>query len=122
MATLAPTVEIAEVLEPMYDRIIVRQDDEKKVLKELEGESGQKIELVAADEFAEKPLQGTVLAVGCGRLLPDGSLNELRIKAGDRIIFGRHTGADIPEDLGLGKNLKMMREDEVMAVRKDGRG
>lgn len=105
-------------VEPMYDRVLVQQDEASEVLKEIEGEDGKKLQLVTAEDHREKPLQGTVVAAGCGRLMDSGQVVELRVKVGDRVIFGRHNGVDLPEDL-LGKNLKIMREDEIMAVRRD---
>lgn len=96
-------------VEPLYDRVLVQQDPEKETI-------GAGL-LVAAEEHREKPLQGTVVAVGCGRLMDSGSVVPPRVAVGDRVIFGRFNGVDLPEDL-LGKNLKIMREDEIMAVRR----
>lgn len=105
-------------VEPLYDRILVRQDAASEVLKEIEGEDGKKVQIVSAEDHREKPLQGTVVAAGCGRLMDNGAVVEMRVKVGDRVIFGRFNGVDLPEDLGLGKDLKIMREDEIMAVRR----
>lgn len=93
---------------PLYDRVIVQQDPEKETI----GTSG----LVAAEQHREKPLLGTIVAVGCGRLLDGGSIVDLRLKVGDRVVFGRHSGLNLPEDLGLGDRLLTMREDEVIGV------
>jgi len=98
-------------VEPIYDRVLVQQDEEKETI-------GEGI-LVAAEDFREKPLRGTVVAAGFGRLMDNGTTVNLRVKVGDRVFFGRHNGVDLPADLGLGERLKIMREDEIMGVLRD---
>jgi chaperonin GroES len=95
-------------IEPIYDRVLVRQDAEREEI----GNTG----LIAAEEHREKPLRGTVVSVGEGRLLETGVRVPLLVRPGDRVIFTRYAGLEIPEDLGHGPRLKMMREDEVMAI------
>lgn len=106
-------------VEPLYDRVLVQQDAEKEVISEFEGAEGKKIQLVAAEDHREKPLRGVVVAAGCGRLMDNGEVVALKVKCGDRVLFGRHNGIDLPEDAGLGERIKVMREDEIMAVVRD---
>jgi chaperonin GroES len=102
------------VIEPLYDRIIVQQDPERETI----GNTG----LVAAEQHREKPLLGTVVAIGNGRLLDNGQTVPLRIGVNDRVVFGRHSGLNLPKDLGLGEDLLMMREDEVIGVLRPAAG
>ncbi len=103
MATLAP---VHVTLKPLYDRILVRRDAAKK-----EYAPG----IAVAEKFEEPAHQGTVIATGNGRLTDSGVV-ALIVKEGDRVIFGRHSGLSLPEELGLGKDLVVMREDEVTAI------
>lgn len=93
-------------IRPMYDRILVLRDPEEEAF------AGTNI--VRADAHKEKPLLGTVLAVGEGRLLDSGAALPSRLRKGDRIMYGVHAGLEIPDSVA--KDMLMMREDEVMAV------
>lgn len=99
-------------VEPLYDRVLVQQDAEKETV------AGSEI-IIAAEDHREKPLRGTVVAAGCGRLMDNGEVIKLKVKMGDRVLFGRHNGIDLPAEAGLGERIKVMREDEIMAVVRD---
>ncbi len=91
-------------LRPLHDRIIVeRQEQETKTA------SG----IVLPDAAAEKPDMGTVIAVGNGKILEDGKVRPLDVKIGDTILFGKYSGQTVKVD---GKEVLVMREDDVMAV------
>ena len=62
---------------------------------------------------AEKPSRGTVIAVGRGKLLDNGDVRPLDVKAGDHILFGKYSGSEVKVD---GEELIIMREDEIMAI------
>ena len=61
----------------------------------------------------EKPLEGKVVSVGNGKILDDGSVRELAVKSGDKILFGKYAGTEIKVD---GEELIILREDDVLAV------
>ena len=89
---------------PLHDRIIVDR------LAEGEQQIGG---IIIPDSAKEKPQQGTVVAVGKGRIAKGGKLIPLDVKAGDRILFGKYSGQEIRLD---GKDLFIMKEDDVLAV------
>jgi chaperonin GroES len=88
---------------PLHDRIIVER------LEEGEQQIGG---IIIPDSAKEKPQQGTVIAVGSGKVIKDKRV-PLDIKAGDRILFGKYSGQEIRLD---GKDLFIMKEDDVLAV------
>ena len=51
--------------------------------------------------------------MGKGKILENGSVRPLDLKAGDKVLFGKYSGTEIKVD---GKELLVMREDEIMAV------
>jgi len=91
-------------LRPLHDRIIVERLDQ-----ETKTASG----LIIPDAAAEKPDQGTVLAVGNGKILEDGKVRPLDVKVGDRVLFGKYSGQAVKVD---GKEVLVMREEDVMAI------
>ncbi|WP_151447404.1 co-chaperone GroES [Lacisediminimonas profundi] len=91
-------------LRPLHDRVIVERQE-----KETTTASG----IVLPGEAAEKPDQGTVLAVGNGKILEDGKVRPLDVKVGDTILFGKYSGQAVKVD---GKELLVMREEDIMAI------
>lgn len=91
-------------LKPTRDRIVVKM---------LEAETMTKSGLFIPDAVAEKPNQGDVIAAGEGRITDDGKLIPMEVKAGDRILFGKHAGQTVKVD---GVEYHILKEDDVMAI------
>jgi len=89
---------------PLQDRILVRRTEE--VEKTRGG-------IIIPDSAKERPLEGSVIAVGSGKRLEDGTLVKLDVKAGDRILFGKYAGTEIKVD---GVEHIIIREDEVLGI------
>jgi chaperonin GroES len=69
--------------------------------------------IIIPDTAKEKPQEGEVVAVGEGKRKEDGTRQELDVKAGDRVLFGKYSGSEIKID---GEDLLIMREDEILGV------
>ena len=89
---------------PLHDRIIVHRLEERD--QQIGG-------IIIPDTAKEKPQQGTVIAVGNGKVNDDGKRIPLDVKAGDRILFGKYAGQEITLD---GEEYLTMKEDDVLAV------
>ncbi len=95
---------MATKVRPLHDRVIVRRLDEEQ--KSAGG-------IIIPDSAKEKPLQGEVLAVGNGKILENGEVRPLDVKAGDRVIFSKYAGTEIKLD---SEEVLMMREDDILGV------
>jgi len=91
-------------IRPLHDRVLVRR---------LEGDKKTKGGIVIPDTAAEKPMEGEVVSVGSGKLLDNGELRALDVKAGDKILFGKYSGTEVKVN---GEELIVMREDDIMGV------
>ena len=91
-------------IRPLQDRVIV---------KRVEEEEKTKGGIIIPDTAKEKPMEGKVIAVGKGKLLEDGKIHPLEVKAGDRVLFGKYAGTEvkIAEEEHL-----IMREDDILGV------
>jgi len=69
--------------------------------------------IVIPDSATEKPSKGEVLAIGNGKILENGEVRGLDVKAGDKVLFGKYSGTEVKVD---GDELLVMREDDIMAV------
>ena len=91
-------------LRPLHDRVLVRR------LEEQESKRGG---LFIPDSAKEKPHEAEVIAVGSGKLLENGERTPIEVKAGDRILFGKYSGAEVRID---GEDYLILREDEILGV------
>jgi len=89
---------------PLGDRILIKR------VEEVEKTRGG---IIIPESAKERPLEGTVIAVGSGKRLEDGTLQKLDVKAGDTILFGKYTGTEIKVD---GVEHIIVREDEVLGI------
>jgi len=91
-------------LQPLGDRIVV----EREVSEET---TAGGIFLPSAAQ--NKPSRGTVVSIGDGKILADGSRSELQLKPGDKVLFTSYG----PDEIKLGNDeFLLMREDDVLAV------
>ena len=91
-------------IRPLHDRVIVEREEEERT------SAGG---IVIPDTAAEKPVRGRVVATGKGKILEDGTVRPLDVKAGDKVLFGKYSGTEIKID---GEEFLVMREDDLMAV------
>lgn len=92
-------------LRPLFDKVIVEQHGASE---KIAGSN-----LFAAESSKEKPRTGTVVAVGEGLLLNDGSIKKIPLSVGDRVVFSPYGGTEIDHD---GKTYLIMAANEVLAV------
>ena len=91
-------------IRPLHDRILVTRIEEQEV-----GRGG----LIIPDTAKEKPQEGTVVAVGNGKLTDEGKRVALDVVAGDRILFGKYSGSEVKiED----NEYVIMKEEDVLAI------
>ena len=91
-------------IRPIYDRIVVMRIEEKETTR-----SG----IVIPDSATEKPVRGQVIAAGNGKILENGSVRPIAVKAGDKVLFGKYSGTEVKVD---GEELLVMREEDIMGV------
>jgi chaperonin GroES len=91
-------------LQPLGDRVVVERE---------EAETKTAGGIVLPDTAKNKPSRGTIISVGDGRLLDDGSRAPLQVKIGDRVLFSSYAG----DQFKIGdRELLLMREDDVLAI------
>src|SRR5579872_4957509 len=95
-------------IRPLHDRMIIQRLDEGE-----ERVGG----IIVPDTAKEKPQQGTVIAVGTGKVRDDGTRQPPDVKAGDRILFGKYSGQEIRVD---GEDCLILREEDVLGIVGEG--
>ncbi len=91
-------------IRPLQDRVIV---------KRVEEEEKTKGGIIIPDTAKEKPIEGKVIAAGNGKVLEDGKVRPLDVKAGDRVLFSKYAGTEIKIE---GEEHLIMREEDILGV------
>ncbi len=91
-------------IRPLHDRVVLRR---------IEDERTTPGGIVIPDSATEKPMQGEIVSVGNGKIMDNGDVRALDLKAGDRVLFGKYSGTEVKID---GEELLVMREDDIMGV------
>ena len=89
---------------PLHDRVLVRR---------IEGDEKTTGGLIIPDNAKEKPQEGEVVSVGAGAKDDAGVRIAMDVKAGDRIMFGKWSGAEIKID---GEELMIMKESDILGI------
>ena len=86
---------------------------DRVVIQVSEGEQKTASGIVLPDTAKEKPQEGTVVAVGTGKLLDNGQRAALDVNEGDRIIFSKYAGTEIKFG---GKDYLIVSERDILAI------
>jgi len=91
-------------IEPLADYVLVKPKEETEV----------KIgTIIIPDTAQEKPAEGTIIAIGPGRVAKDGKKIPLEVQVGNKVIYGKHSGTEVKA--GETEYL-MMRENDIFAI------
>ncbi len=91
-------------LRPLGDRVVIKPAPKEEVTK-----SG----IVLPDTAKERPQEGTVIAVGSGRVLDNGNRATLEIHEGDHVLFTKYGGTEFKLDH---EEYLVMKESDILAV------
>jgi chaperonin GroES len=91
-------------LKPLDDRIVIKQSDAE------EKTSGG---IILPDAAREKPQIGTVVAIGPGKILDDGTRGTMSVKKKDEVIYAKYVGSDVEIDR---KKYVILRESDVLGI------
>lgn len=91
-------------LRPLEDRIVLRKKEVKDVT-----DSG----IFIPDTVEQEAMEGTVIAVGPGKIDKNNEHIPPVVKVGDRVLFGKWAIKDIQVD---NEELAIMREDDIIGI------
>ncbi len=91
-------------IKPLADRVVVEAAPAEEV------STGG---IILPDTAQEKPQQGTVVAVGPGKISDAGSEIKMTVKVGDKVLYGKYSGTEVTFE---GTEYMIMRESDILAV------
>jgi chaperonin GroES len=104
MAATATKKKSKVTLQPLGDKVVVQREEQE------ERTAGG---IFLPDTAKDKPSRGTIIAVGTGKLLDDGSRGEMQVKKGDRVLFTSYA----PETITIDDDeYLLMSESDILAV------
>ena len=91
-------------VKPLEDRILVRP---------LEADDKTESGIYLPASAKEKPIRGTVVAMGPGRLLDNGERVSPSVKNGDVVVYSKYAGTEVEIK---NENHLIIRESELLGV------
>jgi chaperonin GroES len=101
---LATATKTATRLQPLGDRVVLKPTAREEMTK-----SG----IVLPDTAKERPQEGTILAVGPGRTLDDGSREPMEVSEGQKVLFQKYAGTEFKLD---DDELLILSQKDILAV------
>jgi chaperonin GroES len=101
---LAAATASSKKLKPLGDRVVIQPTPREDVTK-----SG----IVLPDTAKEKPQEGTILAVGLGEILEDGTRKKMDVSVGDRVLYSKYSGTEFKVD---GEDLLIVASKDILAI------
>ena len=91
-------------INPLEDRVVVQPEEAEE--KTASG-------IILPDTAKEKPQMGKIVAIGSGKISDNGSLINMTVKRGDKILYGKYSGTEITLN---GDDVLIMRESDILAI------
>src|SRR2546421_7849746 len=73
-------------IRPLHDRVVLKRDERQR-----HSPGG----ILIPDTAGEKPTQGRGMAGGKGKILDNGKVRPMDLRAGDRGLFGKYSGTEV---------------------------
>jgi chaperonin GroES len=91
-------------IHPLADRVVVQP---------AEAEEKTKGGIILPDTAKEKPVEGTIVAAGPGKVSDTGEVVKMTVKVGDKVLYGKYSGTEVTID---GEEYLIMRESDIFAI------
>lgn len=91
-------------VKPLEDRVLVKPVEKQSVTS-----SG----LYLPESSKEKPIHGTVVAVGPGKRLDNGNRAAMSVQKGDTVVYASYAGTEVEVN---GVSHLVMRESELLGI------
>jgi chaperonin GroES len=91
-------------IKPLADRVVIKAE-----VAEEKTKGG----IILPDTAKEKPVVGTVIAVGPGKKGDDGKIQPMEVKVGDKVLYGKYSGTEVTVE---GEEYLIMRESDLFAI------
>ncbi|MDB5078496.1 MAG: co-chaperone GroES [Chloroflexi bacterium] len=91
-------------LKPLGDRVVIKPTPKEEVTK-----TG----IFLPDTAKEKPQEGTIIAIGGGKLDDKGVRQPLEVKEGQKVLYAKYAGTEFKIE---GDEFLILSEKDILAV------
>jgi chaperonin GroES len=91
-------------LKPLGDRVVIQP-----AAAEEKTAGG----IILPDTVKEKPVEGTIVAVGPGKVADDGKMIKMEVKVGDKVLYGKYSGTEVTINR---EDYLIMRESDIFGI------
>ena len=86
---------------------------DRVVVKPAEAEEKTTGGIILPDTAKEKPVEGTIVAAGPGKVADDGKAIKMEVKVGDKVLYGKYSGTEVTIN---GEEYLIMRESDIFGI------
>ncbi|MFL5646997.1 MAG: co-chaperone GroES [Chloroflexota bacterium] len=104
---MAKATANATKLSPLGDRVVIKPSAREEMTK-----SG----IVLPDTAKEKPQEGTILAVGPGRIGDDGKREPMDVSEGQKVLYAKYAGTEFKVEQ---EDLLIVSQKDILAIVQD---
>jgi chaperonin GroES len=98
------STQIAVTIRPLSDRVVIRPANKEEV-----SAAG----VILPDTAKEKPQKGTIIAVGPGRVLDNGTRQALEVSVGEEVLYAKYAGTEVKYE---GEEYLILSEKDILAI------
>ena len=91
-------------IRPLGDRVVIKPANKEEVTA-----TG----VILPDTAKEKPQKGTIIAVGPGRVLDNGTRQALEVAEGQLVLYAKYAGTEVKLD---GEDYLILSEKDILAI------
>ena len=92
-------------IQPLADRVVVQAVEESETTR-----GGLYIPDTAQKE---KPMQGTIVAVGPGKMSDENERIKPDVEVGQKVLYGKYSGTEVTVD---DEDFLILRESDILAI------
>ncbi len=97
---------MTQKIKPLGNRVLIQR------AKAVSTKGG----ILLPDSAQEKPKEGTVVAVGPGKMDDNGKNETMNVKVGDRILFSSYSGTEVKNLSNADEEYLIMSEDDILGI------
>jgi chaperonin GroES len=91
-------------IRPLGDRVVIRPANKEEV-----SAAG----VILPDTAKEKPQKGTIVAVGPGRILDNGTRQTPDVSEGETVLYAKYAGTEVKVE---GEEYLILSEKDILAI------
>ncbi len=93
-------------VKPLGNRVLIKRS------KAINTKGG----IILPDAAQEKPKEGTVMAVGPGKMDENGNFEPINVKEGDLVLFSSYAGTEVKCETSSDEEYLILSEDEILGI------